>query len=178
MIIDCNKCHKKFDIESGMIPDKGRLLLCSNCNHKWFFKKKILKSTVSSIDDKSINIFDQNNTSNHIEIAPLDTPRNEVDNNIDEEFNEKIEISTKTESEKNIEAKIKEDTLVKSKPKKKRKFKILNIIIVLIISFLAFIIILDTFKNPIGQVVPNIEFLLYNLYESIKDVSLFIKDLK
>jgi hypothetical protein len=61
--------------------------------------------------------------------------------------------------------------------KKQKNFKILNIFIVAIISFVAFIIIVDTFKYPIGKIVPNIEFILYNLYESIKDISLFIKDL-
>ena len=53
----------------------------------------------------------------------------------------------------------------------------LNIFIVSIISFVAFIIIVDTFKYPIGKIVPNVEFILYNLYESIKDISLFIRDL-
>ena len=37
--------------------------------------------------------------------------------------------------------------------------------------------ILDTFKGPIGKIVPNIEFLLYNLYETINDIALFLKDL-
>ena len=60
---------------------------------------------------------------------------------------------------------------------KQKNFKILNIFIVAIISFVAFIIIVDTFKYPIGKIVPNIEFILYNLYESIKDISLFISDL-
>jgi len=55
--------------------------------------------------------------------------------------------------------------------------KILNILVVTIISFVAFIIIVDTFKYPIGKIVPNVEFILYNLYESIKDISLFIRDL-
>ena len=123
MIIDCNKCHKKFDIESDMIPEKGRLLQCSNCNHKWFFKKKFFENTVSSIDDSSINIFDQNNPSNYREIAPLEPPRYEVDDNIEEKFNEKIEFSTKTNSEKNIETDINEDIYVKSKPKKKKILK-------------------------------------------------------
>ena len=66
---------------------------------------------------------------------------------------------------------------VNTKPKKQKNFKILNIFIVAIISFVAFIIIVDTFKYPIGKIVPNVEFILYNLYESIKDISLFIRDL-
>ena len=39
MIISCEECHKKFEIESNLIPEKGRLLQCSACSHKWFYKK-------------------------------------------------------------------------------------------------------------------------------------------
>ena len=45
------------------------------------------------------------------------------------------------------------------------------------ISFIALILLADTFKIPLGKVIPNLEFLLYNLYESIKDIGLFIRDL-
>jgi len=51
------------------------------------------------------------------------------------------------------------------------------LLVVSIITLAAFIIILDTFKTPIGKIVPNINLLLYNLYETFKDVVLFIKDL-
>ena len=78
---------------------------------------------------------------------------------------------------RHIEIDINESTQLNAKLKKQKNSKILNIFIVAIISFVAFIIIVDTFKHPIGQVVPNIEIILYNLYESIKDISLFIRDL-
>ncbi|MDB9827058.1 zinc-ribbon domain-containing protein [Candidatus Pelagibacter sp.] len=171
MIITCNNCNKKFDIDSSLISDKGRLLQCANCDYKWFFKKEVLENTVNPIDEDisidSINIFDQNNPSNKEEINQPDLSEEEAVVGIEEELNEKIEINNKEESKKNIEA----------KPKKQKKFKILNIFIVAIISFVAFIIIVDTFKYPIGKIVPNVEFILYNLYESIKDISLFIRDL-
>ena len=59
----------------------------------------------------------------------------------------------------------------------KKKYNFLALAYVFIISFIAFIIILDTFKDPITKIFPNTEILLYNLYESIKDIVLFIKDL-
>ena len=171
MIITCNNCNKKFDIDSNLIPDKGRLLQCASCDHKWFFKKEVLENTVSPIDEDtsidSINIFDQNNPTNKEEINPPDLSEEEAVVGIEEELNEKIEVNSEEESKKKIDA----------KPKKQKNFKILNVIIVAIISFVAFIIIVDTFKYPIGQVVPNIEIILYNLYESIKDILLFIRDL-
>ena len=169
MIITCNNCNKKFDIDSTLIPDKGRLLQCASCDHKWFFKKEILEKKISPINDDTsidnVNIFDQNNSSINDEESVSDAPNDEVEVDLEEETKEKIEI--------NIDESPQENT----KPKKQKNFKILNIFVVIIISFVAFIIIVDTFKYPIGQVVPNIEFILYNLYESIKDISLFIRDL-
>ena len=181
MIITCNNCNKKFDLDSNLIPDKGRLLQCASCNHKWFFKKEILENTVSpiveDIDNDNINVFDQNNPTNNDEINPSDISKKQVEIDTVEKLDEKIEIYNNEETRKNIEFNINEDIPVISKPKKPKNFKILNSFIVAIISFVAFIIIVDTFKYPIGQVVPNIEFILYNLYESIKDVLLFIRDL-
>ena len=169
MIITCNNCNKKFNIDSNLISDKGRLLQCASCDHKWFFKKEVLDNTVSPTDAEtgidSINIFDQNNSSINEEKSVSNEPKDEVEVDLEEETKEKIKVN------------INESTQVNTKPKKQKNFKILNIFVVAIISFAAFIIIVDTFKYPIGQVVPNIEFILYNLYESIKDISLFIRDL-
>jgi len=181
MIITCNNCNKKFDLDSNLIQDKGRLLQCASCNHKWFFKKEILENNVSpiveDIDSDNVNVFDQNNTTNSDEINPSDLSKEQIEIDAVVELDEKIEIYNKKETGKNIEVNIKEQIPVISKPKKLKNFKILNSFIVAIISFVAFIIIVDTFKYPIGQVVPNIESILYNLYESIKDISLFIRDL-
>ena len=169
MIITCNNCNKKFDIDSNLIPDKGRLLQCASCEHKWFFKKEALENTVSPIDEDisidNVNIFDQNSSSTDVEERVLNAPKDEVEVDLEKETKDKIEIN-KDESPQ-----------VNTKPKKQKNFKILNIFIVAIISSVAFIIIVDTFKYPIGKIVPNIEFILYNLYESIKDITLFIKDL-
>ena len=179
MIITCNNCNKKFDINSNLIQDKGRLLQCASCNHKWFFKKDILKKTVSLIveNNDNINVFDQCNTTNNDEINISDLPKEESEADTKEELDEKIEVNNEKERKKKIDTKIKESTQVNTKPKKQKNFKILNIIVVAIISFIALIIIVDTFKYLIGHVVPNIEFILYNLYESIKDILLFISDL-
>ena len=169
MIITCNNCNKKFDIDSTLIPDKGRLLQCASCDHKWFFKKEVLEKKISPINEDTsidnVNILDQNNSSNNDEESVSDAPNDEVVVDLEEETEEKIEINTDESPQEN------------TKPIKQKNFKILNIFVVTIISFVAFIIIVDTFKYPIGKIVPNVEFILYNLYESIKDISLFIRDL-
>jgi len=169
MIITCNNCNKKFDVDSSLIPDMGRLLQCASCDHKWFFKKVVPENPVSSIDEDigndNVNIFEQNNSSINDVESVSDASNDEVEVNLEEKTKEKIEINKG------------ESTQVNTHQKKQKNFKILNIFAVSIISFVAFIIIVDTFKYPIGKIVPNVEFILYNLYESIKDISLFIRDL-
>ena len=181
MIITCNSCNKKFDIDANLIPDKGRLLQCASCDHKWFFKKEILENTVSpiveDIDNRNVNVFDQNNPTNNDLINPSGLLKKEVDVDTEEKTDEKIEVNNVEAPRNKIDANINENTTTIAKSKKQKNFKILNIFIVVIISFVAFIIIVDTFKYPIGKIVPNIEYILYNLYESIKDISLFIRDL-
>ena len=177
MIITCNNCNKKFDLDSNLIPDKGRLLQCASCNHKWFFKKEIFENTVSPIVEHNDNVLDQDNAINNKEINPSNLSKEETEVDAEEEHDEKIKVKNDEAPNKKIDANIDENTTVNAKPKKQKNFKILNIFIIAIISFVGFIIIVDTFKYPIGKIVPNIEFLLYNLYESIKDISLFIRDL-
>ena len=167
MIIHCNNCNKKFNVDSSLIPDKGRLLQCTSCDHKWFFKKEVLEKKISPIvEDISIDsASDQDNSSINEEKSVSDVPKNDPEVELEKDIKEKIEIN------------INESAEVNTKPKKQKNFKILNIFVVTIISIVAFIIIVDTFKYPIGKIVPNVEFILYNLYESIKDISLFIRDL-
>ena len=181
MIITCNNCNKKFNLDSNLIPENGRLLQCASCDHKWFFKKEVLENTINpiAIDFKndSINTFDQNKPPNINEINPSDLSKGEAELDTEEKLNKKIVVNNEEELEKKINTNINESTTANAKPTKQKNFKILNIFIVAIISFVAFIIIVDTFKYPIGKIVPNTELILYNLYESIKDISLFIKDL-
>ena len=53
----------------------------------------------------------------------------------------------------------------------------LSYILVSIISFIALIILIDTFKSPLYRIFPNLELILFNLFETLKDIKLFIKDL-
>jgi predicted Zn finger-like uncharacterized protein len=181
MIITCINCNKKFDIDSNLIPNIGRLLRCACCDHQWFFKKKVLENIASpivdDIDIDSIKIFHQNSPSSNEEINPSDLWKEEAEVDTKKSLTKKIDINNEKEFDENIEINTNENTPVRPKTKKQKNFKILNIFIIAFISFVAFIIIVDTFKDPIRQVVPNIEFILYNLYESIKYISLFIRDL-
>ena len=152
MIVQCNNCHKKFDLDANLIPEEGRLLQCSACNNTWFFKKKIE--------------------------TPQELTKLEIQNNKEEEIiSPKEDHVNSSEKSSNDEIKnVKEEKIIEPLPDKKN-YRILNILVVSIISFAAFIIIIDTFKTPLGKIVPNTEILLYNLYETFRDIGLFIQDL-
>ena len=59
----------------------------------------------------------------------------------------------------------------------KKGIGFLSVIIVTIISMIALIITADTLKIYIVSFIPNIDFYLSSLYESLKDIFLFFKDL-
>ena len=147
MIISCIQCHKKFEIDSNLIPKSGRLLECGSCNHKWFYKEDIQDKTEETVAEPQLKNIEENN------ISPVQSSITQIDE-LDDSSKKKI-----------------------IKTKKIKKISFLNIIIVFIISFGAFVIIIETFKDPISIIVPNIEFILNSLYEIIKDIILFIKDL-
>ena len=156
MIITCPSCKKRFNVDINLIPDKGRLLKCGTCDETWFFKKSVQK-TLEASEDIIINenFEKQIQTDNY-------SPKYETINN---------KVS-------NIQ-KSKGSELIKYRSKSKFTIsKFLSYIIVFLVSFVGFIIILDTFKSPLSIFFPNIELLLYNLFETIKDLVLFAKDLK
>jgi predicted Zn finger-like uncharacterized protein len=176
MIITCNNCDKKFDIDSNLIPDKGRLLQCSDCSHKWFFIKKIIEKSdpivkIKAVIDepvplKKVAIKVETESPETIELLDVVTD--------DIPVIEKISIQNNNETKK-ISKEDKTPNIKKSTNKK--SYNILGLTIVFIITFIAIILVLDTFQKPLNSVVPNIEILLYNLYETINDVVLFFSDL-
>jgi len=97
MIINCNNCNKKFDVDSSLIPDMGRLLQCASCDNKWFFKKVVPENTVSLTDEDisndNVNIFEQNDSFINDEESVSDASNDEVEVNLEEETKEKIEIN-------------------------------------------------------------------------------------
>jgi len=150
MIITCDQCLKKFEIESSLIPKKGRLLQCSSCAHKWFFKRDISEETEVVLEHQDIKIK---------KIEPIIKENNNIKIFNDSETFKK---NKRKHSYKHLENK---------------KLSFLNVILVFIISIIALIVLLDTFKSPISLMIPSIEFILESLYETLKDILLFIQDL-
>ena len=50
-------------------------------------------------------------------------------------------------------------------------------VVIIFAGIIAMIILIDTFKLQLEKYIPGIKFILDNLYETLKDFSLFIKDL-
>ena len=140
MIITCNKCNKKFEIDQKLIPSEGRLLQCGSCNNRWFFKPneepEIIKEEFPQDD---ISIYEKN----------------------PEDFKKEESLEVK----KNIDK------------YKKKKINYFKIILVGVISIVAFILIIDTFKIYLSSIFPKIDTFLDNLYLSIEDIKLFMLDL-
>ena len=154
MIIECINCSKVFEVNSELIPSTGRTIQCGSCAHIWFYKHEQKKINSSK---KKKKIIEDN--------KPKINPKPKLE--------EKI-LSKKIDKIIN-----KKDTAL-IKYEEKSKFTILNFfayIIVAVISFVALIIILDTFEYQLNLIFPNLELVLFNLYETIKDVYLFLKDL-
>ena len=163
MIIECINCPKKFEVNSDLIPDDGRTIQCSSCNHIWFYKKTSQETSIrqqNEIIGKS-SFLNQKNTLKKKSTKHQKTKKKS--SNINEAFN--------FESDKGSE-------IVKYESKSTFTFgKFISYVLVLIISFIGLIIILDTFKSQLYVYFPRLEILLFSLYETLKDIQLFIKDL-
>jgi len=156
MIISCENCNKRFEVGDNLIPEQGRLLQCSSCDHKWFFKKT--EKLIKKKEPKKIIKEDDNKILSETFV---------------EKTIEKKEIKSTTLNEETLSEIDDEQPQVK----KDKKTNYLKIFIVIIITFVAIIIIIETFKHQISLIYPDIETLLSNLYESLKDINLFLRDL-
>ncbi len=163
MIITCPNCNKKFKIDNSLIPDEGRDLQCGSCNHIWFYNVQQKNNEVVELKQEIIS-------------EDIETKAKKEDKIEDKQQQEEIiktEINNK-KKEKNSEKQKNTNTLKKTENKGSKFFSYL---IVFIISFIALIILLDTLKTPLINVFPGLEIILFNLFETLQDIKLFIIDL-
>ena len=164
MIITCPNCNKQFKIDNSLIPDEGRDLQCGSCNHIWFY----------NIQEKNNEVLE---LKHEIISEDIETKAENKEDKIEEkqqpEETSKTEINNK-KKEKNSEKQKNTTTLKKTENKGSKFFSYL---IVFIISFVALIILLDTLKTPLINVFPGLEIILFNLFETLQDIKLFIIDL-
>ena len=162
MIIECPCKKKKFNIDINLIPAEGRNLQCGSCDRIWFYKKEDPILETQHINE---------------DIAIKENEESDIaydDKSNDQEIKQPIKENKKLKSELSV---IKE---TKNKPelvKQTQSSKFFSYLIVFIISLGALIILLDTLKTPLINIFPGLEVLLFNLYETLKDIKLFIIDL-
>ena len=151
MIIVCPSCGKNFNVRDDQIPDKGRLLQCSNCKHEWFYTKNTIP-----IDD---NIDELSDELTQESFGILDEEEDQHDEEIAEDKTVELDKPRNTDKQKT------------------KKINLFKLLLVFIISFVAFILIVDTFIVQISEYAPFAEKYLDNLYQSIIDISLFFQNL-
>jgi predicted Zn finger-like uncharacterized protein len=152
MIIQCENCNKKFEIQDSLITDEGRLLECGSCAHQWHYTPitKLELTDEVQIKDKPTEQLIVKKTKKKSKIIKK-IYESDADDEIDQ-TNESI-----TTKQKNI--------------------SFINFLLVGIISFVAIVILVDTFKNQIAYVIPNINLYINELHEILRDIFLFIVDL-
>ena len=155
MIITCPCQKKQFKIDSSLIPNEGRELQCGSCERVWFYKPQNESEAPLTLNNNvSINKTEQN----------IEVKKN-------------LEISKTLQQEKIIEAEIKKENSKTVEKSEGKKSKLFSYLIVLIISFVALIILVDTLKTPLINIFPGLEVILFNLFETLQDIKLFIIDL-
>jgi len=163
MIIDCINCSKKFEINASLIPDNGRTIQCGSCNHVWFYKPEIkqYKNEIKA------------------EITSPKPNNNDLENKEDNHANQKLSKKDETNNLENFANKDHSSNELTNKNKKTTfsVSKFLSYFLVFLITFIALIIVLDTFKTPLSSIIPGLEIFLYNFFETLKDLYLFIKNL-
>ena len=143
------------------------IIECPKCNKKFQIDQNLIPSNGRTLQCGSCdhNWFFKFENENKVEEEKIHIDEKVKDSQEKTSFEENI-IEDENENTNNVKNKLNESNL--------NYFKI---ILVAIISFVAFIIILDTFKNPLTSVFPNIKIILDNLYQSLHDIKLFMLDL-
>ncbi len=144
------------------------IIECPKCNKKFQIDQNLIPNNGRTLQCGSCDhnwFFKFENEKKVVEEEEIHIDETVNDSQVKTSFEENI-IEDEKENTNNVENKIKESNL--------NYFKI---ILVAIISFVAFIIILDTFKNPLTSIFPNIKIILDNLYQSLHDIKLFMLDL-
>jgi|TARA_B100000795_G_C22612593_1_gene365678 predicted Zn finger-like uncharacterized protein len=147
MIISCTNCNKKFEIDLKLIPTDGRLLECGSCNHQWYFKNTRIEEEKNISNDTQL--FNKN-------LDDEDTLGETLDDNF----------SVKKNSFKNL-----------NNVKKINNFGFLKKLLIFIITLISIILVLDTFKGPLSTFIPDLDIILKNLFETIHDIFLLVKNL-
>ena len=164
MIIECEKCNKKFEVQDNLIPDKGRLLQCGTCRYQWHFTPNVKLELTEEVETP-----EEIETPGEIETPEEIKPSKEKSKSVikkikPQKIHDLNEINNKHEAYNDVQ-------------KTKKSIGVLSFLLVVVISFVALIILVDTFKNQLSSVIPSIDLYIESLHELLKDIFLFFSDL-
>ena len=164
MIITCPNCNKQFKIDNSLIPDEGRDLQCGSCNHIWFYNIQEKNNEILELKQEVIS-------------EDIETKAENKEDKIEEKQQSEEIIKTEINNKKKEKHSEKQKNTTTLKKTENQGSKFFSYLIVFIISFVALIILLDTIKTPLINVFPGLEIILFNLFETLQDIKLFIIDL-
>ena len=186
MIIECKGCHKKFTVNDSEISINGRTVQCSNCSTQWLQMPIAPSITTENMD---VDDVDQEPSKNKFKASD--------GKNYKFLGNQWAEVLSSGKAGKLARKKIsKELNILAGKTQIKRKniinksnqstnqyletegggMGIFSFLIVLVISVCAIILVLDTFKNQLIPLFPDLDNYLLYIFETLNNIYIITKD--
>ena len=205
MIIQCESCSRKFQVKDEDIPEKGRMVQCSNCLQKWFQVPIKIQSSITPDIDKKVSKKEFEASDGRVyrfmgsqwaEVLRSGKTGLLAKRTIGAELNRRAGIAKPKKSRKKvkkiqeIEQEIEIESISKiidpsseqidSDNQKKGGLGFFGYIILLTIITLSVVGILKTFQNELIMYFPETEYIFdkgENIFESIGYIITIIKDL-
>ena len=150
MIIVCVNCYKKFNVDSELIPSSGRQIQCGSCNHTWHYIIEDVSKKTLVLD----NVERPQESKEDVKLIDA-ISENLVENKSTKLLNRETDVKVDSKGINNF----------------------FSYLLVIIISFFALLVFVDTFKTPLINIFPQLEIILFNFFETLKDIKLFLIDL-
>ena len=201
MIIQCESCSRKFQVKDEDIPEKGRMVQCSNCLQKWFQAPIKIQSSIKSDIDEKVSKMEFEASDGRIyrfmgsqwaEVLRSGKTGLLAKRTIGAELNRRAGIAKPKKSRKRVKKteEVEIESISKiidpsseqidSDEQQKKGLGFFSYIILLTIITLSIIGILKTFQNELIMYFPETEYIFEkgeNIFESMGYIITIIKDL-
>ena len=201
MIIQCESCSRKFQVKDEDIPEKGRMVQCSNCLQKWFQVPIKIQSSIKSDIDEKVSKMEFEASDGRIykfmgsqwaELLRSGKTGLVARRTIAAELNRLAGIAKPKKSRKRVKKteEVEIESISKvidpsseqidSDDQQKKGLGVFGYIILLTIITLSIIGILKTFQNELIMYYPEVEYIFdkgENIFESMGYIITIIKDL-
>ena len=201
MIIQCENCSSKFQVNDKDIPKEGRMVQCSNCSQKWFQAPKKIKSSITPDIDKKVSQMEFEASDGRVyrfmgnqwaEVLRSGKTGLLAKRTIGNELNRRAGIVKPKKSRKKVNKneEIEIETISKiidpsseqldSDNKQKEGIGFFGYIILLTVITLSIIGVLKTFQTELIMYFPEVEYIFdkgEHIFESMGYIIAIIKDL-